>query len=53
MGYFKNLTIDIEEALYQGATPEQIARQFGITVAEVRGVIEQLAEADREPYAWD
>ena len=53
MGYFKNLAIDIEEALYHGATVAQIARQLNITEQEVRAYIEQLQEADREPYAWD
>ena len=53
IGYFKNLAIDIEEALYHGATVAQIARHFNITEQEVRAYIEQLQEADREPYAWD
>lgn len=53
MGYFSNLAVDIEEAVYQGATPEQIAQQLAIPVEDVRGYIEQMSECDRDPYAWD
>lgn len=53
MGYFANLGIEIEEALFDGATVEQIAEQFNLSVPAVNVYIEQLEEADREPYAWD
>ena len=53
MGYFSNLAIDIEEALFQGATVEQIAERFNLSVPAVNAYIEQLEEVDREPLAWD
>ena len=53
MGYFANLGIEIEEALFDGATVEQIAERFNLSVPAVNAYIEQLEEADREPYAWD
>lgn len=53
MGYFSNLAVDIEEAVFEGATVEQIAERFNVTIAEVKAVIEMMEEADREPYAWD
>ena len=53
MGYFSNLAVEIEEALFEGATVEQIAERFTLSVPAVRAYIEQLEEADREPYAWD
>ena len=53
MGYFSNLGIEIEEALFQGATVEQIAERFNLSVPAVNAYIEQLEEADREPSAWD
>jgi len=53
MGYFSNLSIEIEEALYQGATVEQIAERFNLSVPAVMAYIEQLEEVDHEPYAWD
>ena len=53
MGYFSNLAIDIEEALFQGATVEQIAERFNLSVPAVNAYIEQLEEVDREPSAWD
>lgn len=52
MGYFANLAIEIEEALFEGATVAQIAERFNISEAQVRAYIEELEEADREPYAW-
>lgn len=52
MGYFANLAIEIEEALFDGATVAQIAERFNISEAQVRAYIEELEEADREPYAW-
>jgi len=53
MGYFSNLAIDIEEALFQGATVEQIAERFNLSVPAVNAYIEQLEQADREFYAPD
>ena len=53
MGYFSNLGIEIEEALFQGATVEQIAERFNLSVPAVNAYIEQLEEVDREPLAWD
>jgi DNA-binding NarL/FixJ family response regulator len=53
MGYFSELVIDIEEALFDGATVEQIADRFNLSVPAVKAYIEQLEEADREPYVWD
>lgn len=53
MGYFSNLAVDIEEAVFAGATVKQIAERFNVTVPEVQAVIEMIEESDREPYAWD
>ena len=53
MGYFSNLAIQIEEALCEGATVEQIAERFNLSVPAVKAYIEQLEQADREPCAWD
>ena len=53
MGYFSNLAVEIEEALFEGATVEQIAERFNLSVPQVRAFMEQMEEADREPYAWD
>ena len=53
MGYFSNLAVEIEEALFDGATVEQIATQFNLSVPAVNAYIEQMEEAEREPYAWD
>lgn len=53
MGYFSNLAIEIEQALFEGATVEQIALRFNLSVPAVEAYIEQLEEADCEPYAWD
>jgi uncharacterized protein (DUF433 family) len=50
MGYFSNLAIDIEEALAKGATVEQIAARFDLSVEDIQGLIQQLGEADREVY---
>lgn len=49
MGYFSNLAIEIEEALCEGATVEQIAVKFNISEAQVRAYIVQLEQADRDP----
>ena len=53
MGYFSNLAVEIEEALFEGATVEQIAERFTLSVPQVRAFMEQMEESDREPYAWD
>lgn len=53
MGYFAALAVDVEEALFEGATPEQIATKFNISVEQVNAYIEQLEEADRDPYEED
>lgn len=49
MGYFSNLALEIEEALCDGATVKQIAGKFNISEAEVKAVIEQLEDCDRDP----
>ena len=53
MGYFSNLGIEIEEALFDGSTVAQIAERFNLSVPAVMAYIENMEEADREPYAWD
>lgn len=52
MGYFSNLAIEIEEALCEGATVEQIAERFNLSVPQVQAYIEQLEQADRDPYEY-
>lgn len=49
MGYFSNLAVEIEEALFEGASVEQIAKRFNLSEQQVRLYIEQLEEADRDP----
>ena len=49
MGYFSNLAIDIEEALFEGATKEQIAERFNLSMPAVMAYIEQLEQCDRDP----
>lgn len=49
MGYFSNLAIDIETALCEGATAEQIAEKFNISEQQVKACIKQLEDADRDP----
>lgn len=53
MGYFSDLVIQIEEAYAHGATEQQIADAFGITVTEVRSVLEMMSECDRDPVEQD
>lgn len=53
MGYFSNLAVDVESALFDGATVAEIAERFNLSEAQVRAYIEQLEEDDREPYDWD
>ena len=50
MGYFSNLAIDIEDALSKGATVEQIANRVDLPVEDIRVLVQQLDEADREVY---
>lgn len=49
MGYFSELAIDIEEALFNGATVPQIASKFNISEAQVQDYVKQLEGADRKP----
>lgn len=49
MGYFSSIAIDIEEALFQGATKEQIAERFNLSVPAVDAYIEQLEQCDCDP----
>ena len=52
MGYFSNLAMDIEQALCEGATVEQIAERFNLSVPAVNAYIEQLEQCDRDPLSW-
>jgi transposase len=52
MGYFSNLAIDIEEALVKGATVEQIATRFDLSIDDVQSLVQQLDEADRDPVYY-
>lgn len=49
MGYFSNLAVEIEEALFKGATVEQIAGRFNISEEQVKDYVQQLEQADRDP----
>ena len=53
MGYFSNLALDIEQTLCEGATVEQIATKFNLSVPAVEAYIEQLQECDRDPQPSD
>jgi DNA-binding NarL/FixJ family response regulator len=53
MGYFSNLAVDVESALFDGATVVEIADRFNLSEEQVEAYIEQLEEDDREPYDWD
>lgn len=53
MGYFSNLATEIEEAFYQGATVDQLSRQFDLSKDDVREFIDQLDECDRDPVPFD
>ena len=53
MGYFSNLAVDVESALFDGATVAEIADRFNLSEEQVEAYIEQLEEDDREPYDWD
>jgi DNA-binding NarL/FixJ family response regulator len=53
MGYFSNLAIEVESALFEGATVEQIAERFNLSVPAVEAYISQLEDADCDPYGYD
>lgn len=53
MGYFSNLALDVEAALCEGATKEQVAEQFNLSVDQVEAYIEDLESADRDPDDMD
>lgn len=53
MGYFSQLALDVEELLFEGDSPEQIAKKLNISVAEVNKLIEDLENADYDPPEWD
>ena len=52
MGYFNDLALAIEEALFEGATVEQIAQRFNLSEAAVEQYIQQLETADRDPAMY-
>lgn len=52
MGYFNQLALDIEEALFEGGTVAEIATKLNISEAQVRDYIEQLESADRDPWRY-
>lgn len=49
MSKMGNFVMAIEEALFDGATAEEIAAEFGISVAQVERHIAQLEENYAEP----
>lgn len=53
MGYFSQLAIDVEEALFEGATREEIAKKFNLSLAQVDAYIEELESADRDTFDYD
>lgn len=53
MGYFGRMALEVEDALCEGATVEQIAQKLNISVAQVEEYIEQLESADRDPMPMD
>lgn len=53
MGYFSRLATDVEELLFEGATPAEIAGKLNISEAQVLDYIEQLESADRDPLPMD
>lgn len=50
MGYFSQEMLDVEEMLFEGATPEQIAEKLNLSVEQVIQYIEDLEESDRDSY---
>ena len=53
MGYFSNLAIEVESALFEGATVAEIAERFNLSVLAVEAYIAQLEDADHDPYGYD
>jgi DNA-binding NarL/FixJ family response regulator len=53
MGYFSNLATEVESALFDGAAVAEIALRFNLSEEQVRAYIEQLEDADQDPYDWD
>lgn len=57
MGRFSDLMIDIEERLFDGATPVEIASALGITVEMVEQQIEAIEtyyeEDDGQPSSYE
>ena len=53
MGYMSELAISVEEMLFDGATPSEIAQKLNISVEQVEACIEQLEMMDVEPYEMD
>jgi len=53
MGYFSQLALDVEEMLFEGATPKQIAEKLNISVAQVEKCIADLETADYDPPEMD
>ena len=53
MGYMSELAISVEELLFEGATPSEIALKLNISVEQVEACVEQLEMMDVEPYDMD
>lgn len=49
MGYFSQLALDVEDMLFEGATPQQIAAKMNLSVEQVNQYIQDLEDADRDP----
>lgn len=45
--------IQIEEMLFDGASVSEIARAMDMSVEQVELYIEELENADIDPYEWD
>lgn len=52
MGIMSSIAVDIEEMLFKGASPEQIAEQVNLSVEQVQAYIEMMEDADRD-YEYD
>jgi DNA-directed RNA polymerase sigma subunit (sigma70/sigma32) len=48
MGIMSALAIDVEELLFEGATPEQIAAKLNLSVEQVEAYIQLLEDSDRD-----
>lgn len=53
MGFMSEMAIEVEEMLFDGATHQEIAKRFNISLEQVEAFIEELESADRDPYEWD